>query len=47
MRLSSMGDVIGLDHNAVIKILELYDEEQPMFEDILLCWEIEQEMRDK
>lgn len=46
IRLSSMGDVIGLDHNAVIRILELYDEGQQMFEDILLCWEIEQELRE-
>ena len=47
IRLSSMGDVIGLDHGAVIKDIELYGEGQKMFEDILLCWEIEQEMRDK
>lgn len=41
-----MGDVIGLDHSAVIDTLELYNEGQPMFEDILMCWEIEQEMKE-
>lgn len=42
-----MGDVIGLDNGAVIKTLELYDEGRSMLEDILLCWGIEQEMRDE
>ena len=46
VRLSSMGDVIGLDYSAVLKVLDLYkvEDTQKVFEDILLCWNIEQEI---
>lgn len=46
IRQTSMGDVMGLDHNAVIEILKLYGEGRQMFEEILLCWSIERELRD-
>jgi len=41
-----MGDVIGLDYSAVLKVLDLYkvEDTQKVFEDILLCWNIEQEI---
>ncbi len=41
------GTVVGLDHKAVIATLSLYDEGQDMFEDILYCWNIEQELEQK
>ncbi len=47
VRLSGMGDLIGLDNNAVIKILELYGEGQKMFEDIQVLFNIEQEYKNE
>jgi len=42
--LTPMGDVFGLNYAAVKAILDLYEVKNPkqMFEDILLCWKIEQ-----
>lgn len=39
------GTVMGLNHTAVIETLKLYDEGRKMFEDILFCWAVEQEVR--
>jgi len=39
-----MGEVIGLDYAAVKAILDLYDEGREMFDLILFCWDIEQEI---
>lgn len=41
------GTVVGLDHKAVIETLLLYGEGQSMFEYILYCWDIEQELEQK
>jgi len=36
-----MGKIIGLDYNAVIKILEMYGGDKEMFNEILYCWNVE------
>lgn len=38
------GTVVGLNLSAVCNILSFYDEDEKMLDDILLCWEIEQEL---
>ena len=46
LRITPMGDVIGLDYGAVIDVLKLYtDDVKAMFEWILLCYRIEKEAR--
>ncbi len=49
VRMTSMGDVIGLDHNSVIADIRLYHhdewEQQRLFEGVTLCWTIEQECK--
>lgn len=42
--ISPSGHVIGLNKEAVIKILEMYHEDKRMFEDILFCFTVEQEI---
>ena len=37
------GTVVGLDLTAVIEILKFYGEGQKMFDDMLICWNAEQE----
>ena len=42
-----MGDIIGLDYNAVISVIKTYCksyEVRQMFEDIVYCWGVEKEM---
>jgi len=44
LRITGMGDVIGLDKGAVLDVIELYTEDvKAMFEWILLCYRIEKE----
>lgn len=46
VRLSPMGEIIGLDHNAVLSDIELYakdDDVKTVFEKVLNCFQIEQE----
>jgi len=41
-----MGEIIGLDHNAVLSDIELYakdDDVKTVFEKVLNCFQIEQE----
>ena len=46
LRITGMGDVIGLDKGAVLDVIELYTEDvKAMFEWILLCYQIEKEAR--
>lgn len=49
VRVSSMGDIIGLDNKSVIATLELYaseeSERKQIFEDILFIRNIEQESK--
>ena len=45
LRAGMDGTITGLDHKAVIETLKLYDEGQKMFEDIIFCWNCEQEVR--
>jgi len=43
LRAGMDGTVVGLNAQAVIEILKLYDEYTPeMFENILFCWHTEQ-----
>ena len=47
VKLSPMGDIIGLDYNAVISVIKTYCksyEVRQMFEDIVYCWGVEKEM---
>ena len=45
LRITPMGDVIGLDHGAVLDVLKLYtDDVKAVFEWILLCYRIEKEV---
>jgi len=44
LRVASTGEVIGLDHGAVLGDIELYtDNVKEMFESVLYCFQIEQE----
>ena len=40
------GTVVGLNLLAVCGILKFHGEDEKMLDEILLCWEIEQELRD-
>lgn len=40
------GTVVGLNLAAVCDILKFYDEDEKMFDEILLLWSIEQEMEE-
>jgi len=45
-----MGEMIGLDHGAVLGDIKLYvveDEVRKMFEQVLLCYRLEQELRNE
>jgi hypothetical protein len=47
VRVSGMGDVIGLDHRAVLDVIRLYVEPEnvkAMFERVLECFHIEREL---
>jgi len=44
LRAGMDGTVVGLDHNAVIETLKIYGEGLQMFEEILYCWSIAQEL---
>ena len=46
LRAGMDGTIVGFDHKAVIETLKLYDEGKDMFEEILMCWNIERELRD-
>jgi len=46
IRVAPMGDVIGLDHTAVLNDIELYvtaDKVKETFESVLMCFNTEQE----
>lgn len=46
VRIAPTGEVIGLDHGAVLGDIELYvvdDEVKQMFEAVLHCYQLEQE----
>lgn len=50
LRLAPMGEVIGLDYKAVLDIVKLYfaaDEVREIFESIIKCFQIEQELASK
>jgi len=45
-----MGEIIGLDYNAVLKVIRLYvkdDDVKTVFEKVLNCFQIEQEFNKK
>jgi len=47
VRMTSMGDIIGLDHVAVLDIIKLYvatDNVKETFEHVLECFNIEREL---
>ena len=46
VKLSPMGDIIGIDHSAVMNILKLHEieDKRRMFDEILACFNIEQEV---
>ena len=44
LRAGMDGTVVGLDCKAVIAILELYGESKDVFEDIMICHDIRQEI---
>lgn len=48
VRISSMGDIIDLDYNAVLDVIALYfpvERVKEVFEYVLQCFRIEQELR--
>jgi len=50
VRLSPMGEIIGLDYNAVLNVIKLYikdDNVKMIFENVLNCFQIEQEFNKK
>jgi len=46
VRLAPMGDVIGLDYNAIKFVMDVYkiSSKQDIFEKVLQCFEIEREL---
>jgi len=45
-----MGEIIGLDYNAVLNVIKLYikdDNVKMIFENVLNCFQIEQEFNKK
>lgn len=50
VRLAPMGEIIDLDHTAVLRDIELYvgpDEVKKIFEFVVKCFNIEKEFRDE
>lgn len=42
-----MGEIIGLDYGAVLDVIKLYtDNVKKTFEQVLMCYQIEQEFRE-